>query len=150
MPITTAAPRAEIVTGFDVSLLRTGSGEAMSAQDRTWPGLMRRAGRAHLGIWELEGLVEKVELLVSELVTNGFQHGRGETVEVRLWRTEVYVCMEVSSGVGKGMPCVREAGPMEESGRGLGLVAVVADAWGVTPDGDCTWCMVDVPAAPAG
>ncbi|MFF8959057.1 ATP-binding protein [Streptomyces sp. NPDC014894] len=167
MPITTAPPHSATrhhigaialdsrapgaVAGFEVRVARTsGCGESMSAQDRTWPGLMRRAGRAHLGIWGLEGLADTVELLMSELVTNGFQHGSGDTVGVRLWRTETYLCVEVSSGGGEGTPCPREAGPLEESGRGLGLVAVLADAWGATPDGARTWCLLAVAAAPAG
>ncbi|MGW6458117.1 ATP-binding protein [Streptomyces sp. NPDC055078] len=133
------------VTAFDVSLARTAkAGGPMSEHDRAWPGLMRRAGRVHLGLWRLEGLAETVELLITELVTNGFQHGSGGAVGVRLARTEAYVWIEVASGGGAQRPCAREAGPEDESGRGLRLVEVLADAWGVTADGARTWCLLAV------
>ncbi|MFI1017574.1 ATP-binding protein [Streptomyces sp. NPDC020965] len=133
-------------TGFDVVISRTGrGGDGLSPQDRSWPGQMRRVGREHLRMWGLDALGDSIELLLSELVTNGFRHGRGGPVGVRLWRTEVCVCVEVVSGGGAQVPCVREAGVSEESGRGLWLVDAVADAWGVTADGSCTWCLLAVP-----
>ncbi|WP_194292742.1 ATP-binding protein [Streptomyces katsurahamanus] len=143
------APNQPAITpGFDVRLSRTAKpGEPMSGQDRAWPGLMRRAGRAHLWIWRLGELVGTAELLMSELVTNGFQHGQSDTVRVRLWRTDAYVCIEVDSGSGPQRPCPRQAGPDDESGRGLQLVGMLADAWGVSDDGSRIWCLLTVDGA---
>ncbi|MFI1014294.1 ATP-binding protein [Streptomyces sp. NPDC020965] len=84
------------------------------------------------------------DLLISELVTNGLQYGRAEVVGVRLWRTGTYVGIEVISGGGAQVPCPREAGRYDEGGRGLRLVGVLADAWGVTPDGARTWCLLAI------
>ncbi|MFE5855175.1 ATP-binding protein [Streptomyces sp. NPDC056500] len=134
--------QSDIELGFQVSVCRTGRvGEPMSVQDRTWAGLMRRIGLVHLRIWQWEVLADRVDLLLSELVTNGFQHGQGETVDVRLWRTGGHVGIEVASGGGPQVPCPRVPGLFDESGRGLGLVAAVADAWGIA-DGGRIWCLV--------
>lgn len=133
---------SDIEPGFHLTLRRTGQvGGQMSVQDRTWAALMRRVGRVHLRIWGVEGVGDTVELLVSELVTNGFQHGQGDTVDVRMWRTGSYLGLEVASGSGPRVPCPRVPGLFEESGRGLGLVAGVADAWGIA-DGGRIWCLV--------
>ncbi|MEK8144013.1 hypothetical protein NKH18_25075 [Streptomyces sp. M10(2022)] len=43
------------------------------------------------------------------------------------------------------MPVLSVAGSDEESGRGLALVDVIAESWGVTEDGTCTWCCLSVP-----
>lgn len=159
MPITAAQPHAStqrhlgefgpggsaVVVGFDVRLCRTAEpGQPISEQDRTWPAQMRRIGQTHLRIWRLDGLIETADLLISELVTNGLQHGRAEVVGVRLWRTGTYVGIEVISGGGAQVPCPREAGRYDEGGRGLRLVGVLADAWGVTPDGARTWCLLAI------
>ncbi|MEO3978706.1 ATP-binding protein [Streptomyces sp. CAU 1734] len=138
-----AAGPPGVVTAFDVSLRRTGEpGAPLTEQDRAWPGLMRRIGRAHLRMWKLDALLESAELVLSELVTNGYTHGRGRSVGVRLWRTGTHVGIEVNGGGGPSEPRVRRAGPDEESGRGLLLVSALADAWGVTDDGARTWCLL--------
>ncbi|MFI1013398.1 ATP-binding protein [Streptomyces sp. NPDC020965] len=135
---------AEPVTGFSVSFTRaTAPGEPLSERDRLRPSEARARGRKCLRGWGLDGLGDSVELLLSELVTNGFRHGRGPVV-VSILRADDAIRIEVVSGGGAQVPCVREAGVSEESGRGLWLVDAVADAWGVTADGSCTWCLLAV------
>ncbi|MGW6454770.1 ATP-binding protein [Streptomyces sp. NPDC055078] len=159
MPITAAPPHAHtvqhlgridldqpgITTGFDVHLRRTAPpGTPLTPQDRSWPGQMRRIGQVHLRIWGLDALIEAVDLLLSELVTNGFQHGEGDTVRVRLWRSATYVGIEVAGDSGAQGAREKVAGAEDERGRGLQLVGVVADAWGVAGDGARTWCLLAI------
>jgi anti-sigma regulatory factor (Ser/Thr protein kinase) len=116
----------------------------------------RAAGRARahtagtLAGWgEPERTLEVAELAVSELVTNGVRHA-GTPVDLQLSRHEECVVIEVSDGA-DGVPRWRRAAPDDEGGRGLMLVAELADAWGSRsrPDGGKTvWCRID--RRPAG
>ncbi|MGW6458731.1 ATP-binding protein [Streptomyces sp. NPDC055078] len=128
--------------GFDMSLRRTaGPGEPMAAEDRLRPGQVRRVGRAHADRWGFSACGDAVGLCLSELVTNALAHAEGD-VGVRMWCTDTQICIEVSSGARHVPPCPREAGLLDESGRGLSLVAAYADSWGVDQDGSRThvWC----------
>ncbi|MEU5977880.1 ATP-binding protein [Streptomyces sp. NPDC047315] len=137
MPLTTKCPGSTPVAGFDMKLNRsTKAGEPLSDEDRLWPGLMRHAARAHATLWRLDHLVDTVDVLVSELVTNALQHGEG-SVEVHLWRTDSRLLIEVGSASPR-VPRVRDASPYDENGRGMHLVALLADGWGVTAGG--AWC----------
>lgn len=53
--------------------------------------------------------------------------------------TEAYLCFEVRS-TGPGTPTPRRADDLDENGRGLFLVDVVADRWAVIADGAGVWC----------
>jgi anti-sigma regulatory factor (Ser/Thr protein kinase) len=76
--------------------------------------------------------VEAVELMVSELATNCIRHERtsfhitilGSTQEIRV---------EVTDS-GSGTPTMRSPGPDEPSGRGLQIVDMLSDSWGVEPE----------------
>ncbi|MGW4201825.1 ATP-binding protein [Streptomyces sp. NPDC004726] len=145
MPMIDSRPdehASRVITGFEVSLHRAAKpGVPLADGDRLWPSLMRRVGRAHLHHWGLGYWAETVELLLSELVTNGLEHGYGSTVDIRLWRTEAHLRIEVDSG-GPYAPPVNDADPLDEGGRGLHLVGALADGWGVTADG--TWCVLAI------
>ncbi|MBM7091068.1 PAS domain S-box protein [Streptomyces sp. S12] len=100
-------------------------------------------GRAFLtGALDAWGCGEKADdarLLVSELLTNAVQHAQGP-VTLHVCRTAADVTVEV----GDGSPCLpepRRADEDEECGRGLNLVRVLADSWGVRPtdEGKTTW-----------
>ncbi|MFI6722931.1 ATP-binding protein [Streptomyces atratus] len=74
-------------------------------------------------------------LLVSELATNALLHG---AVQCRLFRvhltlTATTLRIEVSDARGERLPGLREAGDDECYGRGLVIVARLADHWGVEP-----------------
>lgn len=83
--------------------------------------------------------VDTAVLLVSELVTNAVRHACGPyvlTVTVGPERVE----LAVEDGE-PTLPEVREAGPLDESGRGFLLVGALAEEWGVRsqPGGKATW-----------
>ncbi|WP_405677445.1 ATP-binding protein [Streptomyces sp. NBC_01511] len=86
--------------------------------------------------------VETVQLLVSEIVTNAIVHGNADSVSFQLTcdpADEVLIEVDDHSS---GFPEVREAGPDDEGGRGMRLVAFFAREWG--RKGTCTWCTVPV------
>ncbi|MEU6663336.1 ATP-binding protein [Streptomyces sp. NPDC046821] len=96
----------------------------------------RAAVRGQLGAWGLESLGDVTELLVSELVTNSLRHASGP-IGVRLVRStdpKGTLRVEVSDPL-PDPPRERLAGPDEESGRGLQLVAGSARRWGTWPGG---------------
>jgi serine phosphatase RsbU (regulator of sigma subunit)/anti-sigma regulatory factor (Ser/Thr protein kinase) len=89
---------------------------------------------------EPETLADVAELVVSELVTNALRYGAGQ-VTLQLSRHDDGVVVEVYDE-GVGTPRRRRAAADEEGGRGLLLVASVADAWGVRTrgGGKVVWC----------
>lgn len=76
---------------------------------------------------------DTVALLVSEVATNALVHGSGE-VQVRVAARGAVVRVEVADDSPQ-MPRPRAAGLLEEGGRGLALVASLADGWGVERQG---------------
>lgn len=92
--------------------------------------------------WALGTRLDDVLLCVSELATNALIHGvppgRGYRLRLRLLPDGVFR-VEVHDS-GDGRPDVRE--PCGESGRGLMLVAALADKWGVAErsPGKIVWC----------
>lgn len=83
--------------------------------------------------------VDTVALLVSEVATNALVHGDGQ-VRVRVQPCAVGVRVEVSDGGGQ-LPTRREAGSLDEGGRGLALVEALSHDWGVETgeDGKTVW-----------
>ncbi len=93
------------------------------------PGRARRLAAHTLRRWGLDHLIEPTELMVSELVTNAVQHAT-RPVTLSLVRTSRLRCE-----VGDDSPLLprrRRAGPEDERGRGLQIVARCADRWGAT------------------
>lgn len=100
----------------------------------------RRFVRRILAGWGLEGIEDEASLLVTELATNSVLHARTE-FEVTL----AFDGKSLRLGVSDDSPRVPE--PKSHSrqattGRGLSLVAAVADSWGVEqrPGGKTIWC----------
>ncbi|WP_233580524.1 ATP-binding SpoIIE family protein phosphatase [Streptomyces triticirhizae] len=106
----------------------------------------RRMVRENLARWELDELVDSVELLVSEVVTNAVRYAE-RPVTLRLLRTDVLRC-EVGDDVPQ-LPRLRQAGPADEGGRGLYLVQRLAQDWGATrlSTGKLVWFEVAPPEA---
>ncbi|MGB8947289.1 MAG: ATP-binding protein [Streptomyces sp.] len=104
--------------------------------------------------WKVpDDVADTAVLLLSELMTNAVRHGRvsaGREVEARcvldggVLRTEV-------ADASDALPCPREAGPDDESGRGLALVELLADAWGARARpygiGKAVWFELALPVA---
>ncbi|MFF9523522.1 SpoIIE family protein phosphatase [Streptomyces achromogenes] len=88
----------------------------------------RRYVEEQLSAWELEEAAFTTELIVSELVTNAIRYGR-PPVRLRLLRPGSRLICEVYDASGS-TPHMRRARIYDEGGRGLLLVAQLAERWG--------------------
>ncbi|MGW1600246.1 ATP-binding protein [Streptomyces eurythermus] len=122
--------------------------EAFYRRDRRSVRLARKFAWQTLADWEAAERGEDVALCVSELATNALLHGvpagRGFLLRLVL-HAEGALRVEVhDSGPGEvGCPDpAREADADAEHGRGLLLVAALADKWGVGErnPGKIVWC----------
>jgi anti-sigma regulatory factor (Ser/Thr protein kinase) len=114
------------------------------------PGAVRTARtavRTQLRAWGLDELGDVAALLVSELVTNSLRHATGP-IGVRVVRPvgATALLVEVSDPL-PDLPCERAAGPDEEGGRGLRLVASSSRRWGTRPgdSGKTVWFELALP-----
>ncbi|MBT2487579.1 ATP-binding protein [Streptomyces sp. ISL-96] len=116
--------------------------EVFYRRERRSVPLAREFTRKALADWGVYERTGDVLLCVSELATNALLHGvppgRGFRLHLSM-RRQGPLRIEVHDS-GGGQPRVRE--PDDESGRGLLLVAVLADAWGVgrRDPGKVVWC----------
>ncbi|MFI2290833.1 ATP-binding protein [Streptomyces niveus] len=101
--------------------------------------LARRLTTAHLLAWDLPPrTIETAEQVTAELATNAATHGRlsGRDFLLELRRTDDgrVLRIEVTDTRGDRLPGLNPQlpPPDAESGRGLLLVEVLADRWGVT------------------
>ncbi|GAA4056207.1 ATP-binding SpoIIE family protein phosphatase [Streptomyces shaanxiensis] len=90
----------------------------------------RAVVREQLRDWGLGKLADSVELMVSELVTNAVRHSHSRPVELRLIRGDTLLC-EVDDD-DHDLPTLLNAGPGDESGRGLRVVSTLAREWGTS------------------
>lgn len=99
---------------------------------------IRSACVEQLTAWGLEELTFATELILSELITNAVRYGT-EPIQVRLLRDGSLVC-EVSDHSSTS-PHLRYAATTDEGGRGLFLVAQLAERWGTryTARGKVIW-----------
>lgn len=135
----------------DEFAVRISSGAATSSAlerdpDGQWVGRLRRVSSAKLRVWGLAPLTDDAKLLISELVTNALRYGEGDEIEFRLVITPEGLLIAVNDGSAR-RPQLSMAGSSSETGRGLFLVAAVADDWGVSPDGTTTWCTLSLARA---
>jgi len=98
--------------------------------DTSAPGLARAAARRHLSGRVSPERLDALSLVVSELVSNALEHGRGQVV-FRLQFDEGMVRGEVIDQGGGFEHEIRARGPEDLGGRGLFLVAALTDRWGV-------------------
>ncbi|MFI1854013.1 SpoIIE family protein phosphatase [Streptomyces sp. NPDC020480] len=94
--------------------------------------------------WGLEEPAFTTELIVSELVTNAIRYGR-EPLQLRLLRERALIC-EMADGSSTS-PRLRRARTTDEGGRGLFLVAQLAQRWGTryTEHGKVIWTEQPLP-----
>ena len=102
------------------------------------PGRAREAARAVLRELSQEDRW-RAELIVTELVTNAVLHGPGGPVEVQIDYGGSGVRGQVGDpGPGIERRRVRDV-PRPDGGRGLTLVDMLADGWGLVADRSRVW-----------
>ncbi|MBW5482658.1 ATP-binding SpoIIE family protein phosphatase [Streptomyces bambusae] len=98
----------------------------------------RRQVRELLHDWADPEQVDAAELMVSEMVTNVLVHTDGDALLVAEAVGELgtrRLRIEVADGSDE-LPHKRHPGEMASSGRGVLLMEMLADAWGVDPRGE--------------
>ncbi|MFJ2132965.1 SpoIIE family protein phosphatase [Streptomyces sp. NPDC087228] len=105
---------------------------------------MRAAVVEKVDDWGLSELAFAMELLLSELITNALRYGSAP-VTVRLLYDRTLTCEVADSS--STSPHLRDAAAMDEGGRGLFLVARLAERWGTryTPQGKVIWAEMTLP-----
>ncbi|MFI9767506.1 ATP-binding protein [Streptomyces sp. NPDC052415] len=78
---------------------------------------------------------ERAAHIVAELANNAATHGRvpGRNFALLLYVVGGTLRIEVTDTRGDRLPLPRQAASESEAGRGLALVAALADRWGVAP-----------------
>jgi anti-sigma regulatory factor (Ser/Thr protein kinase) len=94
-------------------------------------------------------VLEAVELMVSELATNCIRHAH-TAFSLALRHVSGRLRVEVTDRAG-GNPEMRSPGPDDPTGRGLQIVNMLSDDWGVdrtTDERKTVWFTLAVPTAP--
>ncbi|MET9804430.1 ATP-binding protein [Streptomyces sp. NPDC006368] len=102
-------------------------------------GQVRRIVSAQLRYWNLDSLIEKAALGVTELLTNVHQHAEPDkvcTVEIELLLDRLTVSVHDHDPRLPTVPKVATGDPLSTSGRGLALIEAFSESWGVRPQGD--------------
>ncbi|MFJ2111825.1 ATP-binding protein [Streptomyces sp. NPDC087850] len=94
------------------------------------PGIRRKIG-ARLGRWGLEDLAGDTCVIVTELLANVHRHADGRAVLLlQKWPDRLVITVSDRSGE---LPVVKEPDWAAESGRGLCVIAALADWWRAEP-----------------
>ncbi|MGP4113665.1 ATP-binding SpoIIE family protein phosphatase [Streptomyces sp. 4N509B] len=100
-----------------------------------------------LASWRFpEELRELGVLAASELVANSLKHGRAP-MGLRLRRTDRRLIVEVTDG-DEHLPRRQRAAPADEAGRGIAVVATIAEEWGarrLPEGGKAVWAEFALP-----
>ncbi len=107
-------------------------------------GQVRASVTRQLTEWGLEDMEFTTELILSELVTNAIRYGSGPIL-VRVLRDRSLICEVFDAS--STSPHLRYAATTDEGGRGLFLVAQIAERWGTryTPAGKVIWAEQPLP-----
>ncbi|WP_405670238.1 SpoIIE family protein phosphatase [Streptomyces sp. NBC_01530] len=98
--------------------------------------------------WGAKERADEIELVADEMITNALMHTEGSAIVTLrvLGGSDRRLRVEVEDS-SSALPRRREAGESGVSGRGLLLVELLTDAWGVEArgGGKCVWCEFVVP-----
>jgi serine phosphatase RsbU (regulator of sigma subunit)/anti-sigma regulatory factor (Ser/Thr protein kinase) len=104
--------------------------------------------RAAVRAWGAAERADEIELVADEVITNALMHTEGAAIVTLrvLTGSDRRLRVEVEDS-SSALPRRREAGESGVSGRGLLLVDLLTDAWGVEArgGGKCVWCEFLVP-----
>ncbi|MEU9149497.1 SpoIIE family protein phosphatase [Streptomyces sp. NPDC048417] len=116
--------------------------------DQTAVRSARHMAARQLAEWGLGGLEDATKLIVSELVTNAVSHG-SDRITLRLIRHQVLTCEVFDTSACS--PRLLSARTLDESGRGLFLVAQLSRRWGFrsVSGGKVVWAEEDLAPASA-
>ncbi|MDO0938527.1 SpoIIE family protein phosphatase [Streptomyces sp. DG2A-72] len=99
--------------------------------------------RAAVLAWGARERADEIELVADELITNALMHTEGSAVVTLrvLTATDRRLRVDVEDS-SSALPRRRDAGESGVSGRGLLLVDLLTDVWGVEArgGGKCVWC----------
>ena len=119
------------------------------------PRQARVAVRRALASWGLAALASDAELMTSELVANAVEHGDGRAIGLTIRRFDgpgrrPGIACEVSDS-SPVLPVARQAGPDDDRGRGLNIVAALATRSGIaaSPEGKTAWFTLTGSTSPA-
>ena len=101
---------------------------------RTAPAMARDFARQSGCTQHLLELLDDALLLISELVTNSVLHG-GPPIVLAIDCDGQALHVRVRDGAAAA-PVATTAGPDAESGRGISLLDLISDTWGVVPVAD--------------
>jgi anti-sigma regulatory factor (Ser/Thr protein kinase) len=112
--------------------------------------LARDAVRQALDRWHVRAdRIDDAQLIASELVANALRHG-SQPMELNLALSRGALTVAVIDH-SAALPRMRDPGPLDERGRGLPIVASLAQTWGVAPapgGGKAVWARLPVEAWP--
>ncbi|MXM64431.1 SpoIIE family protein phosphatase [Streptomyces sp. HUCO-GS316] len=104
--------------------------------------------RAAVRAWGARDRADEIELVADELITNALMHTEGSAIVTLRVLTGSARRLRVDvEDTSSALPRRRDAGESGVSGRGLLLVDLLADAWGVEArgGGKCVWSEFVVP-----
>ncbi|MEU2897845.1 SpoIIE family protein phosphatase [Streptomyces sp. NPDC001273] len=144
--------RRPVRAGDDIALLVARTRVLAADRIAEWPvppdpaavGEVRAAVSRKLAEWGLEELTFGTELILSELVTNALRYG-GTPIQVRMLHDRNLICEVYDNS--STSPHLRYATMTDEGGRGLFLVAQLAERWGTRylPAGKVIWAEQPIP-----
>jgi serine/threonine-protein kinase RsbW len=103
-----------------------------------------------IATWDLKALEDAALVVLSELITNAVVHARvprGREIETRYRREEDGIRIEVHDAAAE-LPVLRTPDTGSDCGRGLALVAALADQWAVSERngvGKVVWAVLTPP-----
>ncbi|OIK23221.1 ATP-binding protein [Streptomyces malaysiense] len=105
--------------------------------------VLRRILRLHLDVWQVPEVVDVAQVCVSELASNVITHVGLETpATLAVSMNGSYLRVEVHDPDPRALPTLVQPQLDSEAGRGMVLIDVMADRWGIELHADrkVTWC----------